>query len=82
MIGKKENLSSPSGSFDFEGSYDLLEDEMLRGLAKKQESDSKERSRQAPMGEDLAGMGDSLEFETSDDINKIIQRYENMLSQG
>ncbi len=29
--------------------------------------------------EDLAGMTDSLDFENSDDLNKIIQKYENLL---
>ena len=88
MLGSKENFLSPSNSLEFD-SYDLLEDEMLRGFASKQSTEgatkdpphpmSRSRQELANIAEDLVGVRDSLEFDNSDDLNKIIQKYETML---
>jgi hypothetical protein len=68
-------------------SYDEIEDEMVRGGLDRvkvsingvTQNKPNPKSRQ-DAGEDLnAVMTDSLDFENSDDLNKIIQKYENML---
>ena len=57
---------------------------MLKGFAQKKNElqQSLGKSRQEQMmssAEELAGIADSLDLENSDDLNKIIQKYETML---
>jgi len=78
-----------SGSMDLDNaSYDEIEDEMVRGGLDRvkvtingvSQNKQNPKSRQDGAGEDLnAVMTDSLDFENSDDLNKIIQKYETML---
>jgi len=83
IMNSKKDLLSMSGSMDLENnSYDDIEDEMLKeGLEKVNVSIKlNPKSRQDAAGDDLnAVMADSLDFENSDDLNKIISKYEKML---
>ena len=81
-----KDLMSPTSSIEYD-SFDLLEDEMLKGfpLSKQEQkypariSPAKQRPHPPVFNEDLH-VTDPLDFENSqEDLNKIIQRYETML---
>ncbi len=85
-IEKLEGSLSNSLEFD---SYDDIEDEVSKGLAamskqsKLANGKSNAKSRQGDTFgtlEDYAVLTDSMDFENSDDLNKIIQKYETMLA--
>lgn len=76
----KESLLSLSGSLDLDG-YEI-EDEVAAQLhdgRKKNTLDITSPTNGERIIEDVTGITDSLDLENSDDLNKIIQRYENML---